>query len=86
MAAGYVFYAYGMVLTQAFNGAGDTSTPTVINFICFWLFQLPIAYFTAIVWGWGPKGVLIAITTAEVLIAIISMWWFQKGKWKTVEV
>ena len=86
MAAGYVFYAYGMVLTQAFNGAGDTSTPTVINFICFWLFQLPIAYFTAIVWGWGPKGVLIAITSAEVLIAIISMWWFQKGKWKTVEV
>ena len=86
MAAGYVFYAYGMVLTQAFNGAGDTSTPTVINFICFWLFQLPIAYFTAIVLGWGPKGVLIAITSAEVLIAIISMWWFQKGKWKTVEV
>lgn len=86
MAAGYVFYAYGMVLTQAFNGAGDTSTPTVINFICFWLFQLPFAYFTAIVLGWGPKGVLIAITSAEVLIAIISMWWFQKGKWKTVEV
>ncbi len=86
MAAGYVFYAYGMVLTQAFNGAGDTSTPTVINFICFWLFQLPIAYFTAIVLGLGPKGVLIAITSAEVLIAIISMWWFQKGKWMTVEV
>jgi Na+-driven multidrug efflux pump len=82
IALGYLFYAYGMVLTQAFNGAGDTITPTIINFICFWIFQLPFAYFTAIYLGWGPKGVLIAITSAEILICIISYYWFKKGKWK----
>ena len=86
MAAGYIFYAYGMVITQSFNGAGDTKTPTVINFVCFYLIQIPFAYLTAIVLGWGPKGVLIAIVLAEVILAIISIWWFKKGKWKEVEV
>ncbi len=86
VAIGYFFYAYGMVLTQAFNGAGDTYTPTIINFICFWIFQLPFAYTTAVLLGWGPKGVLIAITSAEVLICIISFFWFRTGKWKLKEV
>ncbi len=86
IAAGYVFYAYGMVVTQAFNGAGDTKTPTVINFVSFWVYQLPLAYLTAIILDWGPIGVLIAITTAEVLIAILGIWWFRKGKWKHVDV
>lgn len=84
--AGYVFYAYGMVVTQSFNGAGDTKTPTVINFFCFWVFQLPFAYFVAITLEWGPLGVFLAITLAEVLIALVSIWWFRKGKWKMVKV
>jgi len=86
IAAGYVFYAYGMVVIQAFNGAGDTRTPTYINFICFWLFQLPVAYTAAIVFNSGPAGVFWAITTAEVLIAVLGIIWFKRGKWKTVEV
>ncbi|XLS30550.1 MATE family efflux transporter [Flavobacteriaceae bacterium M23B6Z8] len=84
--AGYLFYAYGMVVIQAFNGAGDTRTPTVINFFCFWLFQLPIAYLAAFVLDWGPMGVFIAITLAEVLIAITGIIYFRKGRWKTTEV
>ncbi|WP_036384427.1 MATE family efflux transporter [Muricauda sp. MAR_2010_75] len=86
IAAGYIFYAYGMVVSQAFNGAGDTKTPTKINLISFWLFQLPLAYVAAMVLGWGAKGVFMAITLAEVLLAIIAMVWFKKGKWKQVQV
>lgn len=84
--AGYVFYAYGMVLIQSFNGAGDTKTPTIINFFCFWLFQLPLAYLLALELDYGPLGVYLAITIAEALIAVVSMWWFRKGKWKLIEV
>ena len=86
MAAGYIFYAYGMVVTQAFNGSGDTRTPTKINLVAFWLFQLPLAYLTAITFEIGALGVFIAITTAEVLLAIISIIWFRKGDWKKVQV
>ncbi|SIS55500.1 putative efflux protein, MATE family [Zobellia uliginosa] len=86
IAVGYVFYAYGMVVTQAFNGAGDTGTPTKLNLIAFWLFQLPFAYLTAIAFQWGAMGVFVAITAAEVLLAVISMVWFKKGKWKKVSV
>lgn len=86
IAAGYIFYAYGMVVTQSFNGAGDTRTPTVINFFCFWVFQLPFAYLAAFTFDWGPSGIFIAITLAEILIAIVSVWLFRKGKWKTVQV
>jgi len=86
IALGYIFYAYGMVMTQAFNGAGDTRTPTKINLISFWLFQLPLAYISALVLGWGATGVFIAITLAEVLLAVLAMVWFKKGKWKKVQV
>lgn len=86
IAAGYIFYAYGMVVSNAFNGSGDTQTPTKINLISFWLFQLPVAYLLAIVLGFGAMGVFIAITTAEVLLAIIAIVWFRKGNWKTVQV
>jgi len=86
IALGYIFYAYGMVMTQAFNGAGDTRTPTKINFISFWLFQLPLAYISALVLGWGATGVFVAITLAEILIAVLAMIWFKKGKWKKVQV
>lgn len=86
IAAGYVFYAYGMVIIQAFNGAGDTRTPTIINFFCFWLFQLPFAYLAAIVFGWEVTGVLVSIVVAEMLIAIIAIYYFRKGHWKEVQV
>jgi len=86
MAAGYVLYAYGMVVIQSFNGAGDTKTPTYINFVCFWLFQLPFAYIAAIYLNLGPLGVFLSITLAEVMIAVIGIYLFKKGKWKTVQV
>ncbi len=86
IAAGYVFYAYGMVIIQSFNGAGDTKTPTIINFFCFWVFQLPFAYLAAITFDWGAMGVFVAITFAEVLIAVIGIIWFKRGKWKEVKV
>ncbi len=86
VAAGYLFYAYGMVISQAFNGAGDTRTPTKINFIAFWLFQLPFAYLAAMTFEMGALGVFLAITFAEVLLSVIAMIWFRKGYWKKVEV
>ncbi len=86
LACGYIFYAYGMVLTQAFNGAGDTGTPTKINLIAFWLFQLPLAYLASMTLGFGPMGIFVAITLAEVLLAVISVIWFKKGNWKKVMV
>ncbi len=86
IAAGYIFYAYGMVIIQSFNGSGDTKTPTYINFVCFWLFQLPFAYLGAKTFGFGPKGVFWAITLAEVLIAVIGIIWFRKGHWKATKV
>ncbi|MBT8394428.1 MAG: MATE family efflux transporter [Bacteroidia bacterium] len=86
IAAGYIFYAYGMVIIQSFNGSGDTRTPTYINFFCFWLFQLPFAYLAAIVFDFGPKGVFVAITLAEVCIAIVAIIFFRKGKWKEMKV
>ena len=86
LASGYIFYGYGMVVINAFNGAGDTKTPTYINFVCFWLLQLPFAYVMAITVDLGPIGVFCAITLAEILIAVMAILWFKKGTWKTVEV
>jgi Na+-driven multidrug efflux pump len=86
IAAGYIFYGYGMVVINSFNGAGDTKTPTYINFVCFWLFQLPIAYLMAITLDFGPSGVFMAITLAEIIIAIVAIVWFKKGNWKLVKV
>ena len=86
VAAGYIFYAYGMVVSQAFNGAGDTRTPTKINFIAFWLFQLPFAYLAAMTFELGALGVFLAITLAEVMLSLIAIIWFRKGYWKKVQV
>jgi putative MATE family efflux protein len=79
---GFIFYAWGMVLTQGFNGSGDTLTPTKINFFCFWLFEIPLAYFLAIVLGMGLNGACIAIVCAESLLALIALYLFRKGRWK----
>jgi putative MATE family efflux protein len=86
IASGYIFYAYGMVVSQAFNGAGDTRTPMKINFIAFWLFQLPFAYLAAITFQLGAIGVFLAIVLAEVFLSLMAILWFRKGHWKRVQV
>ena len=83
---GYVFYSYGMVITQSFNGAGDTRTPTVISFIGFWLFQIPLAYTLAKGFETGPIGVYIAVSVAETLMAIAGIIIFRQGRWKAVKI
>ncbi len=82
MSFGFVFYALGMALTQAFNGAGDTWTPTWINLGCFWLFEIPLAYLLARVWGVGPQGVFIAITLGYSSLALVTVALFKRGRWK----
>ncbi|MFL5728765.1 MAG: MATE family efflux transporter [Cytophagaceae bacterium] len=84
--AGYIFYGIAMVLTQAMNGAGDTRAPTIINFVCFWIFQIPFAYWLAKGMDMRSTGVFIAIPAAQVLIVIISWYYFKKGKWKEIKV
>ncbi len=86
ISVGYVFFSYGMVLTQAFNGAGDTRTPTIMNLICFWLVEIPLAYTLALVFDWGPTGVYIAIFTSETSLAILSIYLFKKGNWKLKKI
>ncbi len=83
---GYVFFAYGMVISQSFNGAGDTSTPTIINFICYWIIQIPLAYFLAVNFNLGSSGVYIAIAASLSILAVICILVFKRGKWKTVAV
>ena len=83
---GYVFYAWGMVMLQAFNGAGDTATPTKLNFVIFWLFQLPLAWILARTLGLGPVGVYWAIAIAYSLSAVVGILLFRRGGWKKKEV
>jgi putative MATE family efflux protein len=86
LAAGYVFYGYGMILGQAINGAGDTRTPTLLNFIFFWLIETPIAWFMALSLGWGQVGVYASIVLAESALALAAMWVFSKGWWKKTKL
>jgi len=83
---GNIGYAYGMVMLQAFNGAGDTITPTVVNFIGFCLLELPLAYVLARPFGFGPKGAYYAIVFAEAAIAAAGVLLFRRGKWKQQEI
>jgi putative MATE family efflux protein len=84
--SGYIFYGIAMVMIQSLNGSGDTKTPTWINFIGFWLFQIPLGYLLAKTFGLGPVGAFIAIPVAESAIALAAWYYFKKGKWKEVKV
>ncbi len=86
VALGYIFYGYGMVIAQSFNGAGDTRTPTILNLFAFWFFQIPLAYLLAIQWGMGPLGVFAAIPISESALTIAGIIIFKKGKWKSVKI
>lgn len=79
---GYAFYGLGMVMESSFNGAGDTWTPTYLNFIIFWMFEIPLAYLLAHYFGWGPAGVFWAITLAFSMLAVVAALLFKRGKWK----
>jgi len=79
---GYVSYAWGMVVTAAFNGAGDTTTPTVLNLFCFWVCQIPAAWLLAFHTSLGPRGVFVAVIIGDTLLAITSILLFRRGRWK----
>ncbi len=82
LSCGNIGYAYGMVMLQAFNGAGDTLTPTVVNFFGFWLLEIPLAYYLALRAGWRANGAYVSIVVAECAIAAAGVVLFRRGKWK----
>ncbi len=83
---GYVFFAYGMVIGQAFNGAGDTRTPTLLNFVSFWLVQIPLAYGMAHYLNFGTHGIYWGVAISESVLAVLCVIVFRKGKWKFVKI
>ncbi len=83
---GFIFYGLGMVMVQALNGAGDTVSPTWINFFSFWMIEIPVAYVLAITLNIGENGVYYAIIIAEATMSLAAMWIFKRGKWKLKEV
>jgi putative MATE family efflux protein len=86
MSYGYLFYAWGMVTVQAFNGAGDTMTPTRINALCYWVIQIPMAWLLASILGLGPDGVFWSVAIAESFLAVVSILVFRCGGWKSTQV
>ena len=84
MASGYIFYGIGMVMANAFNGAGDSWTPTWINLGGFWFFQIPLAYILTLYFNLGPTGVFLSIPIAESAMAVVAWFFFKKGRWKKV--
>ena len=85
-AMGYLFYAFGMVLVQSFNGAGDTKTPTIMNLFIFWFLQIPLAYILAIHLGIGAEGAYYSIVISESAFSIVGYFLFKRGRWKTAKV
>ena len=83
---GFIFYALGMVMSQAFNGAGDTTTPSWMNFFAFWCLEIPLAYFLAMKAGFDQHGVYIAIVMGETVLTIMGVILFRRGKWKLRKV
>jgi putative MATE family efflux protein len=86
VSSGFLFYAYGFVLTQSFNGAGDTLTPTVINVFCYWLWEIPLAHVLARPVGLGPDGVFWSVAIANSTLALVSSVLFRQGRWKLKRV
>jgi putative MATE family efflux protein len=82
----YVLWAYGEIIVQSFNGAGDTWTPTWINLLAYWIVQLPLAYVLSLRLGFGPNGAYYAILAAETVLALVSIYVFRQGKWKEKRV
>jgi putative MATE family efflux protein len=83
---GFLFYAAGMVLEQAFNGAGDTWTPTVLNFFCFWVFEIPMAWALAKPMGIGPLGVFVSVALGFSVLAVLAAIMFRRGRWKLKKI
>ncbi|MEE8411180.1 MAG: MATE family efflux transporter, partial [Acidobacteriota bacterium] len=83
VAYSYVFWGYGMTTVMAFNGAGDTVTPTWINFLVFWVLQIPLAWTLGVHFERGPQGVFMAVAICQVVLAIVGVLVFRRGKWKT---
>ncbi len=86
VAMGFIMYGVGMVLVQAFNGAGDTRTPTIVNLIGFWLIEIPLAYILAHVMGFGYYGVFYSIVIAESCVTLLALYFFYRGTWKNQKV
>ncbi len=84
--SGFIFYGIEMVMVQAMNGAGDTRTPTIVNFVGFWMFQIPVAYLLAICFHLNSTGALVAVPVAETAIALAMWYYFNKGKWKEITI
>jgi putative MATE family efflux protein len=86
IAIGYTSYAWGMIVVQGFNGAGDTTTPTLINLVAFWVVQLPLAYFLAIRFSFGPRGAFSAVPISDVIFTVMALLLFRKGTWKRQKI
>jgi Na+-driven multidrug efflux pump len=83
LCAGYIFFGFGMVMSQAINGSGDTVTPTVLNVICFWIIEIPLAYYLAKNLELQQTGVFWSIVISETILAILAIIYFKTGRWKT---
>ena len=83
LSVGYPMYAVGMIVIQALNGAGDTRTPSLLNFVAFWTMQIPLAYWMATSVGMGPNGVFTAIVLSESALTVLGVMVFRRGKWRT---
>jgi Na+-driven multidrug efflux pump len=83
---GFPFYAYALVLSSAFNGAGDTRTPTIMNLFCFWLWEIPLAWVLASGLGLGANGIVISVAVAFSTLAVVSIIMFRRGRWKSRRV
>ncbi|MES2605652.1 MAG: MATE family efflux transporter, partial [Pseudomonadota bacterium] len=82
----YFVYGWWMVSVQAFNGAGDTRTPTLINVVFFWLIQIPLSWWFAIQLGWAETGVFWGVFVSETAVGLFTLWLFSKGSWKHARV